>query len=156
MTNKKYILLDGDYAFDYKGRHLRRIKYLRDVGDRVKKGDLGGWLEDERNLEHGGDCVVLGNAWVYDHAVVRQNAQVWADAVVRQDAVVDEDARVFGHADVRGDCHVHGKAQVSGYAVIDSTADLSGEVFFTGDAWASEGYYKGYGYYDRDNKLHDD
>lgn len=34
---------------------LHRIKALKDFGD-VKKGDLGGWVEDIHNLSHKGNC----------------------------------------------------------------------------------------------------
>ena len=40
---------------------LHRIKALRNFGD-VKAGDIGGWIESEKNLSHDGLC------WVYDKA----------------------------------------------------------------------------------------
>lgn len=45
------------------GTNLRRIRALRDFGD-VKAGDLGGFVESEKNLSHGGCCWVFGNARV--------------------------------------------------------------------------------------------
>jgi hypothetical protein len=44
-------------------RVLKRLEALRDFGD-VKKGDLGGWIIDESNLSHEGNC------WVYDESTV--------------------------------------------------------------------------------------
>ena len=51
------------------------IKALRDFGN-VAKGDIGGWIEGEKNLSHEGDAWVFGNAWVYGNAEVYGNAWV--------------------------------------------------------------------------------
>ena len=46
-----------------------RIRALRDFGY-VKTGDIGGFVESERNLSQDGDCWVSGNAQVYGNARV--------------------------------------------------------------------------------------
>ena len=61
------------------GRKLHRIRAVRDFGD-VKAGDLGGWIEKERNLSHDGDAWVYGNARVYGNAEVYGNARVYGNA----------------------------------------------------------------------------
>jgi hypothetical protein len=61
------------------GVTLHRIRYLAD-------GELGGWLESEKNLVQDGD------AWVYGDAQVSGNAQVSGDARVYGDA------QVYGNA----------------------------------------------------------
>ena len=44
---------------------LHRIRALRDVGDQVKAGDLGGFVESESNLATDpSDC-----AWIFDDAI---------------------------------------------------------------------------------------
>lgn len=63
----------------YFGVTLRRIKSLIDFSD-VKKGELGGFIEKEENLSHGGD------AWVYGNARVSGNARVYGDAWVSGNA----------------------------------------------------------------------
>lgn len=65
------------------GRTLHRIRALKSFGD-VIAGELGGWIESEKNLSHG------GNAWVYGNAQVCGDAQVYGDA------------QVFGNAQVCG------------------------------------------------------
>lgn len=55
---------------------LHRIKAVRDFGD-VEVGDLGGWIEQEENLSHEGNCWISGNAKVYDNAKVSGNAKVY-------------------------------------------------------------------------------
>ena len=65
---KKYELTNE--MIEVNGVVLHRIKALGDFRD-VEAGDLGGWVESERNLSHD------GNAWVYDNARVCGNA--WVD-----------------------------------------------------------------------------
>ena len=36
----------------------------------IAKGELGGWIEKEDNLDQSGDAWVSGNAWVYGDARV--------------------------------------------------------------------------------------
>ncbi|MFY9175660.1 MAG: hypothetical protein WAO24_10070 [Peptococcia bacterium] len=60
---------------------LWRIKALRDFGN-VAKGDIGGWIEGEKNLSHEGD------AWVSGDAEVSGKAEVFGDAWVSGDARV--------------------------------------------------------------------
>ncbi len=72
MTEIKYELTGDTLEID--GRTLHRIRALRDIGDDVYAGDLGGYVEAERNLSQ------LGNAQVYGNAGVYGNAQVGGDA----------------------------------------------------------------------------
>ena len=67
------------------------IKALRDFGN-VAKGDIGGWIEGEKNLSHEGYAWVYGDAWVYGNARVSGNARVYGDAEV------SGNARVYGDA----------------------------------------------------------
>ena len=47
------------------GRTLHQIKALIDIEVmNVKAGDLGGYVESEKNLSHDGNAWVYGNAWV--------------------------------------------------------------------------------------------
>ena len=48
---KKYKLTDE--TINVCGKKLCRIEALKDFGD-VKKGDKGGFIEDEHNLSHAG------------------------------------------------------------------------------------------------------
>ncbi|MEE3451047.1 MAG: hypothetical protein VZR27_10235 [Acutalibacteraceae bacterium] len=73
---KKYELTDETKI--YFDRTLHRIKALRDIGEDVKTGDLGGWIEKESNLSHDGDAWVYGNAQVYGNAKVTEITDVFA------------------------------------------------------------------------------
>ena len=101
------------------GTVLHRIRAVKDFaladGTEVLAGDLGGWIEKEYNLSHG------GYAWVY------------GDARVYGDALVYGDARVFGYARVYGDARVSGYAEVCGDAEVKIIRDYA--VFKNG--WSS-------------------
>lgn len=81
---KKYELTDE--TIEVYGTALHRIKALKDFGN-VKKGELGGYVESERNLSQEGNCWVCDNARVYSNAKVFGNAEVCGNA------------EVFGNAD---------------------------------------------------------
>ena len=89
--SKKYELTDETVRIN--SIILHRIKALTDFGD-VDAGDLGGWVESERNMSHD------GNAWVYD------NARVYGNAWVCGNALVYGNARVYGNAWVCGNAWV--------------------------------------------------
>ena len=70
---KKYELTsDTKIVF---GHILYRIKALSSFGC-VSAGDLGGFLESEKNLSQNGNAWVFGNAEVYGNARVYGNAEV--------------------------------------------------------------------------------
>ena len=129
----------------HEGATLHRIKALLDFGG-VEAGDLGGYIEGERNLSHYGNCWVGGNAIVWDNALVGGNAivygdaQIYGDARVSGNAIVSGDARVYGEAQVSGkarvsgDARVYGEAQVSGEAMVYGKAMVYGEAQVSGEA----------------------
>lgn len=61
------------------GRRLHRIRALKSFGD-VCEGDLGGWIESEKNLSQNGDAWVCGDAEVYCNAKVYCNAWICGGA----------------------------------------------------------------------------
>lgn len=67
--------LTSDFILNVFGKKLFRIKALVDIECRgVSAGDLGGYIEDEKNLSQ------EGNAWVYGDARVYGDAEVYGDA----------------------------------------------------------------------------
>ena len=58
---KKYKLTDKSIRINDK--ELYRIRAIMSFGN-VSEGDLGGYVENESNLEH------FGNAWVYGNSIV--------------------------------------------------------------------------------------
>ena len=110
---KKYELTEKTKVVN--GHTLHRIRSLIDF-NKAKKGDLGGWIEHEGNLEQSGAAWVSGNALVYGNAWVSGAARVSGAALVYGNAEVYGDARVYGIAEVYGDARIHGDAEVSSHS----------------------------------------
>lgn len=89
---KKYELTENFIMHD--GRKLFQIRALTNIKDVVKAGELGGYVENETNLDQ------TDNAWVYDNAKVYGYARVYGDAEVYGNAWVYGDAEVSGNADI--------------------------------------------------------
>ena len=122
---KKYKLTRETKVID--GVELHRIKALESFGN-IEKGDLGGWIESEKNLSQ------YGNAWVYEKATVDDNATVGGYAKVGGDAKVGGYAWVCGDATVRGNATVGDNAIVYGNAVVSGNAKVGGKARVGGDA----------------------
>ncbi|MDX9692493.1 MAG: hypothetical protein RBT45_08550 [Acholeplasmataceae bacterium] len=130
--SKKYELIDvGD---KYNGNtKVYRVKALRDFGF-VKKGEVGGFIENEDNLSHKGNC------WVYDDAYVIDKAKVYEDAIVATNAWVFDNAEVYGNAKVSGDAFIYhhakvfGDAKVYDYGRVYNSAQVFGNAIVHGNA----------------------
>lgn len=92
---KKYELLKEDTVTTPSGKTLYRIKALVAIGLLVSPGDLGGYIENTKNLD------MSGNAWVSGNARVYGDAWVYGDARVSGDAQVSGDARVKEKNDIQ-------------------------------------------------------
>ena len=112
-TEKKYKLTDECITINDK--KLYRIESLRDFSD-VKKGDKGGFVENERNLSQENNC------WIYDDAKVFDNASVFGNAIVGENACIKDNARVFENARVSGNAKIYGYAKIYGNALIYENA----------------------------------
>lgn len=73
IMEKKYELTDE--ILEVGGRVLHRINALRNFGN-IKQGEIGGWIENEDNLSHCGDCWVYGDAEVYGNAEVEKKIRL--------------------------------------------------------------------------------
>ena len=142
---KKYKLTEETINVD--GRTLHRIEALRDFGN-VKKGDKGGFIENENNLTQYGKCWVYDNAEVSGYAIVHDNATVSGNAKVSGNAMVYENAKVYGDAKVSGNAIVYGDAEVCGKAEVCDKAIVCGNAIIANDSdyivfknWWSSGRY---------------
>lgn len=120
---KKYKLTDG--AYHTNDKILYRIQALEDFGD-VKKGELGGFVQNEDNLSHKGDCWIYEDAKVCGEAKVYENAKVYGEAKVYDKAKVCGEAKVYEKARVGGSALIHGNAKVFGYTRIGGSIEISG------------------------------
>ena len=118
--SKKYELTD-ECICTPSGKKLYRIRALKDFGE-VHKGDLGGFVESEENLDHDGFAWVSCEGKVYDHARVVNDGRIGASG------------EVFGHALVAGKAYVGGHSRVYENAIITGNTELRGETIVCGEA----------------------
>ena len=161
MNTNKYELTDETIK-TLDGKTLHHIKALKDIpSKKVKKGDLGGWIESYNNLDQKGDCWVADNAWVcenakvYGNAKVFEYARVYGNAKVCGDAYVYGDAAVYDTAEVYGNAEVYSFAKVLGKAKVYENADVFGNVEVYGYARVY-GYAKVYGNAEVDYDVKDE
>ena len=113
---------------------------------RVKKGQVGGWIEGKRNLSHLGSCWIDVDAVVTGGARVKENAYVGGKAVLLGNsiacgaakivdlALLNQQALVGENATVGGAAWVGNDAKVLGSAVVEGLSRLSGRAIVSGTA----------------------
>lgn len=116
-----------DISIKHNEKILYRIEALKDFGD-VKSGDLGGFIENEKNLFQGGNC------WLYNDAKAFDNAFVCGNAKICDEVEIYNDAKAFGNAFVCGNVKISENAFVCGNAVIDNCAIIRGACIIGGNA----------------------
>ena len=122
MRMKKYEITDIAHPDNPK---LHRIRALTDVGTEVHKGDLGGFVETENNLDQEGfawigedaiaceDSYIGGDAILADSAVARDSAYVGNNAVIADHAVGQDNAIVCGG-------YISGNSCICGNAILNA------------------------------------
>lgn len=126
--DKKYELIESNI------KGLYRVKALKDFGD-VKKGDIGGYVENPNNLSHEGYC------WVYDNAKIYNEARIYGNSQVSDYAVIDGNARIYGNSRVSncavidGNARIYGDSEVWDYAIIRDNALIYGDSVISGNAF---------------------
>ena len=135
--NKKYELTDE--TINISGHILHRIRAIKPFGN-VKLGDLGGFIESEKNLEQEGSCWIYGDAQVYEGARVCQdawiygNSKIYGKARICGNSEVNGNAQIYEDALVRGMTEIFGNARVFGNAWVLGTAKIYGDAWMFGDA----------------------
>ena len=98
----KYELLKNNFI-EYKGRKLYRIKALKSFSD-IKCGDIGGYVENGKNLSQNGNCWIYNNAKVYDdgrvfdNVIIKNDAEVFDNASVLDNAIIQDNAICFNNS----------------------------------------------------------
>ena len=101
----------------FAGITLYRIQAKKDFSN-VKKGDFGGWVEREENLDQSGNAWIFDEAQIYgngrasDEARIFDNGQIFGDAQIFDNGRVSDEAQVSNKAQISGDIWVSGKAQI--------------------------------------------
>ena len=127
----KYEILE-DKKIEYNGKILCKIKALKDFAN-VKKGDLGGYVENYNNLSQEDNCWIYDNAKVYGNARVYDNAKVFDNAEVYGDAKVFGHAKVFDYAEVYDYAKIYDNAMVYEYAKVFENARVYGSAMVFGN-----------------------
>lgn len=127
MSNPKYEITDiahEVYPF------LHRIRALRDIGNEVKAGDLGGFVESERNLsfEQGDDAWIFDNAVSCNNATVDKGSSLRGAAIACEKAYISDGAELFDCARAEDYAYIcggimRGKARISDCARILPSSD---------------------------------
>ena len=125
---KKYEILKTN-TYNMNGKTLYRIIAIRNFGD-IKKGEIGGFVESERNLSHNGNCwihddakvyekaKVYGDAQIYDHSMVYGKAKVYGHAKLFKSSLVTENAKIYGSSCLTGFTAIRHKVRIYGNAKI--------------------------------------
>lgn len=153
--NKKYEMIEND-SIMYKGRKLYRIKALKDLYN-VRKGQLGGYIEDEKNLSIYNDCWVFEDAKAYDCASITDkvrlldkseaydnvelsgdvtlwdsskaygNAKVSEYVVLWDNSEIYDDCVVYGNVSLWDNSKIYGEARVCGVVLLRDEAEVCGD-----------------------------
>lgn len=97
--SKKFELVKEKYIELKDGRKLYQIRSLREIQNErmivsIKKGELGGYVESEKNLSQEGNSWICQSARVYENALVKDGSLVGNKVIVRGNAVVEDIAYV--------------------------------------------------------------
>lgn len=132
---KKYELTNN--FIQYCGRELYHIRALKNFND-VKRGDLGGYLESEKNLDHDGNCWVYDNAYVCDNALVKDNAIISGNARIHNEANISGNAAIFGNAAIYGNVLISDFAKIFDEASIYDNVEIMGHAIIKDKAMILE------------------
>lgn len=134
MNEKKYKLTNETITF--LGKVLKRIEALKDFAD-VKKGDKGGFIENEENLSQKGNC------WIYDNAIVYENAKIYRNAKIYNNVNIYGNAKVYGYATIYDNVTIYGNAMICGNVEIYGNAKVYENVEIYGNAmiWGNAQIY---------------
>jgi hypothetical protein len=96
VKNDKYALqAEPQYPLGPSVR-LYRLVAMRNIGNDVKEGDLGGLVAGPMNLSAEGEC------WIYDESIAYSGAQVMGDAVLKHGGQISNAVVLEGRSRVSG------------------------------------------------------
>lgn len=82
----------------------------------IKRGDLGGYIENEDNLSQEGNC------WVYPDARIYDNAKVMGNAVIDSSCIYD-------HVEISDDVMIS-SSEISDMVIISGSSIISNSIVF--------------------------
>ena len=131
LNGKKYKLIPCKKS-DYKNfirpgslkrKGFYRIQALKSFSD-VKKGDIGGIIDDSSFLSHKGNC------WIYNNAIVKNNSYVINDSIIKDTSCVNE-SFIENTSKILGDCFINHSNIINSTLVTDDAvienSDIDGK-----------------------------
>jgi UDP-3-O-[3-hydroxymyristoyl] glucosamine N-acyltransferase len=107
------------------GRKVQRIQAVRSFGT-IKQGTIGGFIEEDENLSHYGNCWIADNAIAAGESRVRQNALLKNRARIDDRVLVSDSSTIQEEAVLRDDVFVYGNAVVGFKSFLAGTATVCG------------------------------
>jgi len=134
---KKYKLLLDDYTtirFKSKEIKLFRIEALLFINDDVQKGDKGGFVQNENNLDQSDESWIFDDAKVFNNARIFDSGKVMGNAIISDYSRVFQSARVMRNAIVTGSSSIYGSSTVYYNSEISKGAEIFGQARVGGNA----------------------
>lgn len=110
------------------GTRIYQLIASKSFGD-VKIGDLGGWVESDKNLSQDGSCWIDQGCFVLDTAVVTDNSRIKGTTVIYGDSYVLGDSIIGGNT-----CIINGGRFLDEF-IIDGIILFSGHHYNIPDAY---------------------
>jgi hypothetical protein len=88
--------------YEFTGEEKKHYGLILKQIRRISDGEIGGWIEKEENLSHGGNAWVYKDALVFEDAKICEDAKIYGNAWVYGNAKICEDAKIYGEADING------------------------------------------------------
>lgn len=125
--NFKYVLLEDDEIWSRGNTTLYRIVYVKNIGRKIKSGDLGGYIDGYDSLNQEGKCFIYNGAKAIKSRIM-DNAEIYGNSLIYNSVIT-------GNSIVE-DCYIHhqvyiaDKVHISGAEIEKSI--LSDNVYIIG------------------------
>ena len=124
----KYELLRDQVRTLWDGAAFR-IRALRDIPEhKVRAGDLGGFVEDERNLSHEGAAWIAGEAMAIGRSRVEGDALMQDYSHMSGQSVLHGTATIGGHVAATDRAVIGGNARLLGGVRVEEDALVAGDI----------------------------
>ena len=111
----------------------------------LRKGDLGGFIEDQSNLSH------LGTCWIFDDAMVYNKGKIYDNSLIFNNVRVYNKSRCFGNSIISGQSLIcnhsncYGNCNIMDNSLVYNDASVSGNAELVGIAEVSNGRHFNFG-----------
>jgi hypothetical protein len=101
----KYVLLENDVIYSKGKTKLYRIVAVKNIGRRIKAGDLGGYIDDYNSLSQEGKCFIHDGAKAIKSRIM-DNAEIYGnDSLIYYSAIT-------GNSKI-SHCYIHHQVYIS-------------------------------------------